>query len=110
MKIAISSEGENENAQVSMVTGRAPYYLIFNNEKIVEVIKNPFAIGGGGAGFGVAQMLYNKNVEVVVSGKFGQNVASFLKSKGIKIVEMSNISVKEAVRRILCPDQLNLEE
>ena len=46
-------------------------------------------------------MLANKGVEVVVSGKFGPNVSSFLQSKGIKIVEMSNISVKEAVRRVL---------
>ncbi|MCD6575695.1 MAG: hypothetical protein J7K73_00880 [Nanoarchaeota archaeon] len=101
MKIAVSSEGDNESAQVSVVTGRAPYYLIFEDEKLVEVLKNPFAIGGGGAGFGVAQMLANKGVEVVVSGKFGPNVSSFLQSKGIKIVEMSNISVKEAVRRVL---------
>lgn len=101
MKIAIASEGDNENSQVSMVTGRAPYYLIFEDEKLVEVVKNPFAFGGGGAGFGVAQMLANKGVEVVVSGKFGPNVTSFLQSKGIKIVEMSNISVKEAVREVL---------
>jgi len=101
MKIGVASEGDNENAQVSMVSGRAPYYLIFDNEKLVEVIKNPFAIGGGGAGFGVGQMLANKGVEVVVSGRFGPNVSSFLQSKGIKIVEMSNISVKEAVRGIL---------
>ncbi len=101
MKIAVSSEGDNENSQVSMVSGRAPYYLIFEGDKLVEVIKNPFAMGGGGAGFGVAQMLANKGVEVVVSGKFGPNMSSSLQSKGIKVIEMSDISAKEAVRRVL---------
>ncbi|MCD6547560.1 MAG: hypothetical protein J7K22_03340 [Nanoarchaeota archaeon] len=101
MRIAISSEGDNENARVSQVTGRAPYYLIFDDEKLVEVIKNPFAFGGGGAGFGVAQMLANKGVEVVVSGRFGPNVKAFFDSKKIKTIEVSNISVKEALRGVL---------
>ena len=101
MKIAISSEGDNENAKVSMVTGRAPYYLIFEGENLIEAVKNPFAMGGGGAGFGVAQMLANKGVNVVVSGKFGPNMTSFFNEKGIKIVEMFDVTVKEAVKRVL---------
>ena len=101
MKIAISSEGDNESAQVSMVSGRAPYYLIFDNENFVEAIKNPFAMGGGGAGFGVAQMLANKGVEVVVSGKFGPNMSSSLQSKGIKAIEMQGLTAKEAVKKVL---------
>ncbi len=101
MKIAVSSEGDNENTQVSMVSGRAPYYLIFEDENLVEAVKNPFALGGGGAGFGVAQMLANKGVEIVVSGKFGPNMSSSLQSKGIKIVEMSGLTAKEAVKRVL---------
>ncbi len=101
MKIAIASEGPTENDMVSPITGRAPYFLIFEGEKLIKSVKNPFAFGGGGAGFGVAQMLSNEGVEVLVSGRVGPNVQAFLESKGIKMVSMSNITVKEALKRVL---------
>ena len=101
MKIAIASEGDKEDSQVSTVSGRAPYYLIFEDENLVEAVKNPFAMGGGGAGFGTAQMLANKGVEVVVSGKFGPNMSSSLQSKGVKAIEMQGLTAKEAVKKVL---------
>jgi len=73
MRIAIASDGKDENAKVSKVSGRAPYYLIFEDGKLTKAIKNPFRIGGGGAGFGVAEMLSDEKVEIVISGKFGTN-------------------------------------
>jgi len=95
MKIAIASTGESEDSEVSPVSGRAPYYLIFDDGKLVKTIKNPFRIGGG-AGFGVAQMLADEGVDLVISGSFGGNMRSTLESKNIKYKEMSG-SVKEAL-------------
>lgn len=77
MKVAIASNGKDENANVSEKSGRAPYYLIFENGKLAKVVKNPFRIGGGGAGFGVAEMLSDEKVEMVVSGQFGPNIQVF---------------------------------
>ena len=99
MKIAISSEGKDENSQVSQMSGRAPYYLIFENGKLTKTIKNPFRIGGGGAGYSVAEMLSEEKVNLVISGKFGGNMVSALKTKGIKSKEMSGITVKEALEK-----------
>jgi predicted Fe-Mo cluster-binding NifX family protein len=109
MKIAIASLGEDENAQISPVGGRAPYYLIFENGKLVKVIKNPFRIGngpscgssiwgwgGGQIGFGVAQMLIDEGVELVIAGKIGPNMKTALETKNIKWKEMSG-TVKEAL-------------
>ncbi len=70
MKIAIASEGKDESSQVSAVSGRAPYYLIFEDKKLIKTVENPFRFGGG-AGFAVAQMLANEDVKLVVSGHFG---------------------------------------
>ncbi|RLJ00962.1 MAG: hypothetical protein DRP06_00600 [Candidatus Aenigmatarchaeota archaeon] len=99
MKIAISSEGKDENSKVSQMSGRAPYYLIFENKKLIKTIKNPFRMGGGGAGFGVAEMLSEENVNLVISGKFGGNMVSTLETKGIKSKELSGIMVKEALEK-----------
>ena len=89
MKIAIASEGKGVDSEVSEKGGRAPYYLIFENKKIVESIKNPFAAGSGGAGFSVAYMLAEKDVELVFAGKFGGNMESALKDKNIEFKEFA---------------------
>ena len=84
MKVAIASMGKNENSEVSEVGGRAPYYLIFEDKKLVKTIKNPFAVGGGGAGWSVAYMLAEEKIELVIAGKIGPNMETALKQKNIK--------------------------
>jgi predicted Fe-Mo cluster-binding NifX family protein len=98
MKIAIASEGKDENSKISQRGGRAPYYLIFEDKKIIEVIKNPFATGSGGAGFSVAYMLADKKVNLVIAGKFGGNMLPALKEKGIKFKEESGKKIKEVIK------------
>ncbi len=100
MKIAISSEGKDENSPVSQMSGRAPYYLIFENKKLIKIIKNPFRMGGGGAGFGVAEMLSEEEVNLVISGRFGGSIISIFGTKGIKSKEISGITVKEALEKV----------
>ncbi|MFW6233631.1 MAG: NifB/NifX family molybdenum-iron cluster-binding protein [Nanoarchaeota archaeon] len=89
MKIAISSEGKDLNSEISSKAGRAPYWLIFQNKELIETIKNPFAFGGGGAGWSVAHMLGNKKVSLVISEKIGENMKTALKQKGIEFKEKS---------------------
>ncbi len=96
MKIAIASEGKDENSEISQRGGRAPYYLIFENKKLIEVIKNPFATGSGGAGFSVAYLMAEKKVNLVIAGKIGGNMLSALKEKGIDVKEKSG-AVKEVL-------------
>ena len=87
MKIAIASESKDMNSEISLRGGRAPYYLIFEKNKFIEAIKNPFAKGSGGAGWSVAYMLAEKKVNLVVIGKIGQNMKTALEEKGIKFKE-----------------------
>ena len=87
MKIAVASEGKELDSKVSDKGGRALYYLVFDDKKLVETIKNPFATGGGGAGFSVAYMLAEKKVGLVIAGKVGGNMVSALNEKGIEFRE-----------------------
>ncbi|MBD3313825.1 hypothetical protein GF345_05265 [Candidatus Woesearchaeota archaeon] len=96
MKIAVASEGKEETSNVSAVSGRAPYYLIFEDKKLVKEIKNPFTVGGG-AGFSVAQMLINEEVDMVISGNIGGNMQEMLDSKKVKTKIVEGKTVKEAV-------------
>ena len=88
-KIAIASEGKTKENQISSKGGRAPYYLIFEEGTLIKTIKNPFAIGGGGAGWSVAYMLADEKVDLVIAGKLGKNMETALKEKKIKSKESS---------------------
>ncbi len=100
MKIAIASSGKDENSEVSSIAGRAPYFLIYEGKKLKKAIKNPFAIGGGGAGFGVAKMLENEDVDLIVAGHFGEKITEALKDRKIKKQELANIKIKEAIESL----------
>ncbi|MBW2996929.1 hypothetical protein KY349_01160 [Candidatus Woesearchaeota archaeon] len=97
MKIAVASTGKDEESEVSLISGRAEYYLIFEDGKLVKTISNPFKIGGGGAGPSVVQMLSNEGVEKVVSGRFGPKMVDAMEEKGIKYEEVEGKKVKEVV-------------
>lgn len=100
MKIAIASEGENLDSEISERAGRAPYYLIFEDKKLMETVKNPFAVGGGGAGWSVAYMLAEKKVDLVVAGNVGQKMKTALEEKGIKLREESEKKVSDVINNI----------
>jgi predicted Fe-Mo cluster-binding NifX family protein len=97
MKIAVASTGKDEESDVSPISGRAEYYLIFEDGKIVKTINNPFKIGGGGAGPSVVQMLSNEGVEKIISGRFGPKMIDAMEEKGIKYEEIEGKKVKEVV-------------
>ncbi len=101
MKIAIASNGKDENSEVSPVGARAPFFLIFEDKKLTKTITNPFRVGGGGAGFSVAQMLANEKVEMVVAGRIGPNMEMALKEKGIEIKQVENKTVKQVLEGIV---------
>lgn len=97
MKIAIASEGKKLDSKVCPTAGRAPYYLIFEDKTLVKTIKNPFAVGGGGAGSGVAQMLSNEGVNLIISGKFGGNMLTTLNEKNIQHKAIENKTIKDTL-------------
>ncbi len=100
MKIAIASLEKKEDAKVSNQAGRAPHYLIFNEEgEMLETWDNVFAKGGGGAGFAVVDAMKEKGIKIIIAGKFGQNMIGAMDSAGIKYYEKDGLA-KEAAKEV----------
>jgi predicted Fe-Mo cluster-binding NifX family protein len=73
MKIAIAAIEKSENSPVSQRAGRAPYFLLFDGKgSLLEMLSNPFALGGGGAGFAVAKLLADKGWKFLLPEKSGK--------------------------------------
>ncbi|HEX32832.1 MAG TPA: hypothetical protein ENG01_00270 [Candidatus Aenigmarchaeota archaeon] len=98
MKIAVAAEKPDLDAHISSASGRSPYYLIFEDGKLVKQIKNPFMFGGG-AGFAMAQLLADEGVELVIVGQVGPNFVNVLQSRGVKYKIMTG-TVKQAVESV----------
>ena len=97
MKQAIAADGKDSEAMVSDRAGRAPYYLIYEDGELVETWKNPFAVGGGGAGWSVAYKLAEKGVARVVAGRLGGNFVKALDEKGVDHEEAPGEQVKDVL-------------
>jgi predicted Fe-Mo cluster-binding NifX family protein len=96
MKIAIASEGNKEDSLVSPLGSRAPYYLIFEDTKLIESITNPFIQERGGTAWLLVNMLAEKGVDKLIVGKVGPNLETALKEKEIQ-VEISSGIIKDVL-------------
>lgn len=98
MKIAVASEGQTSESIAATNAGRAPYYLIFKDKKLIETLKNPFLEDAGGAGVNMADLLIEKDVEKVVAGQFGGKMSAILEEAGIAMQEASDEKIADMIQ------------
>ncbi len=84
MKKVIPALWPNENSEIAENAARAPYFLVFEDDKFVEAVKNPFVVWWW-AWFAVADMLKDMWVDVFVAKKIWNNLRNMLENYGIKI-------------------------
>ena len=106
MKIAFASSSKGGlDDKVSDQFGRCPTFTIVTvkNRKIVNVVtvENPGYKAVSGAGIKAVQKLIDEGVDAVVAGNFGPNAEAALYEVGIKVYVMKDLTIKEALDRIL---------
>jgi predicted Fe-Mo cluster-binding NifX family protein len=100
MKVAVSSNGENLDAQVDPRFGRCQFFVVVNPDDMsFDVLNNESAAQGGGAGIQTAQFLASQGVAAVITGNCGPNAVQTLSAAGIELFGGQAGTVREAVER-----------
>lgn len=98
MKICITSEGNNLDANVDQRFGRCAYFIIYDTEKdTFEAMPNKNISGMGGVGIQNATMMTEKGVEVILTGNIGPNASRVLSEAGIKVITGISGKVKDVI-------------
>lgn len=104
MKIAISSTDKNIESNVSDIFGRCPYFIIaeIKNGKIekTESIKNENVDQTGGAGISTAQLMAEKNVNVIITGNVGPRALDVLNQFNIEIYSGEGV-IKDVLQNFI---------
>jgi predicted Fe-Mo cluster-binding NifX family protein len=100
MKVAVSSDGENLDAQLDPRFGRCQFFLVVNPDDMsIKAFNNESTIHGGGAGIQAAQFLASQGVEAVITGNCGPNAVQTLSAAGIELFGDQAGTVREVVER-----------
>ena len=98
IKVAVSSNGEDLNAQLDPRFGRCAYFLVVNLDDLsFEAFNNESAVQGGGAGIQTAQLLASQGVKAVITGNCGPNAVQALSAAGIELFGGQTGNAREVV-------------
>jgi predicted Fe-Mo cluster-binding NifX family protein len=98
MKIAVTSNAPDLDADIDPRFGRCRYFIIIDPETMeFETLENSGAAASGGAGIATAQGLVGKGIEAVLTGNCGPNAYYALEAAGIKLITGVTGKVRDAV-------------
>ena len=100
VKICITSTGKEIEAKVDPRFGRTPYFFIIDTDTdAMEIINNSAAAESQGAGIYAVQLVSDKGVEAVLTGRVGPNASRAFQASEIKVFE--GVSSEETVKETL---------
>ena len=98
MKICITAAGSGTKIRLDPRFGRCAYFAIADLETDKkDLIENPSASSGGGAGVAAGQLMADKDVSAVITGNVGPNAMNVLKAAGIEIYRGVDGTVDENI-------------
>ncbi len=94
--IALTVVSPDINSEMDPRFGRAAYLLLVDPKTMSWTsMPNPGKEASGGAGVRLAQLLSEKKVEAVISGRFGPKAADALEKAGIAMESLPSASTAQ---------------
>jgi predicted Fe-Mo cluster-binding NifX family protein len=98
MKIAVTANGTDLDAQASPVFGRCSTYILVDTETMhYEAIANPAVSAGGGAGVQAAQFIIERGAQAVLTGNVGPNAFNVFRAGEIPVYLFKGGTVRQAI-------------
>ncbi len=108
MKIAATTRNGGLQDVIVPQFGRAPTFTIVELKdgeiRAIEVIDNPAAEQLSGAGVAAAQLMVDRDVQVVLTGNIGPKAMSVLKAAKIKMYAADGMTVQDAIKKLMAGD------
>ena len=106
MKIAVSAIGSSIDTEIDPRFGRSRYFIVVDPDTMqFEALDNTGAMARDGAGVFTAQMICDKDIEVVLTGNCGPNAFQVLSAAEVKVVTGISGNVKNAIQIFLSGKQ-----
>jgi len=100
MRICITAQGNDPEAQVDPRFGRCQYFVIADTDTDeTDVLENSNKDGMGGVGVQSGQLMAEKQVKVILTGNVGPNAFQTLQAGGIEVITGVSGKVKEAIEK-----------
>lgn len=98
MRVVVSSNGADLDAQASHTFGRCPMYLFVDTESMrFEVAANPGSDASSGAGVQAAQFVTGVDIQAIITGEVGPKAMNVLKAARVPIYLFRGGAVRQAV-------------
>jgi predicted Fe-Mo cluster-binding NifX family protein len=102
MKVAVSSNGMDLDAPVSVFFGRCSNFVLVDTETMEATALPNGAVGAsGGAGVQSAQFVLRQGAEAVISGNVGPNAMQVLSAAGVPVYSAGDTSVRQAIDNLV---------
>lgn len=99
-RFAIAAEGSEVSAEITHLTGRAPFYQIYDMKgNPIEVVENVYLGQEFNIGPQAAALLGDKHVTVLVGGSAGPKMMDVLDKKDIRFVYRKGV-VQDVVKEL----------
>lgn len=100
MKICVTANKNNLDAEIDPRFGRCSYLLIVDSETMqFDAVPNIAAGAAGGAGIQAAQTIANKGVKLLITGNVGPKAFQALSASGIDVVTGVSGKVREFIEK-----------
>ena len=101
MKIAVPATGSEKDSLISQETGRAPFFLFFDDKgNFLEAVKNPAKDNPGGISRTVVSLLIDNDVTIIIASSIGDKMKKALTDHHIDLVNGTG-TVHDAVKLII---------
>ncbi|MEA1923577.1 MAG: NifB/NifX family molybdenum-iron cluster-binding protein [Pseudomonadota bacterium] len=92
-KIAVAAIGQEKDAAISLETGRAPFFLIFDGKaNFLEAIDNPAKYQNRGLRKIVSSLFAQEGITIIIAGNIGSKMEQALKEQHIQYIQKTGVA------------------